>query len=143
MIDLNNSSLWLIKMKLIAHEQEWTIQDCNVAGLPDFFRYKIPKRKTYTKCPQNAPSGHKIYVQFASKILKMAIKVPTSSMARPSKIYPHWDFWFENIPSGHTALYIGMQAFNGTKILQMEPGFPKFRNVLQLWSRKKNFFKNY
>jgi hypothetical protein len=27
--------------------------------------------------------------------------VPTSSIARPSKIYPNWDFWFENIPSGN------------------------------------------
>jgi hypothetical protein len=27
--------------------------------------------------------------------------IPTSSIARPSKIYPKWDFWFENIPSGN------------------------------------------
>jgi hypothetical protein len=26
--------------------------------------------------------------------------MPTSSVARPSKIYPNWDFWFETIPSG-------------------------------------------
>jgi hypothetical protein len=32
----------------------------------------------------------------------MAIKKPTSSIATPSKIYPNWDFWFENIPSGNT-----------------------------------------
>jgi hypothetical protein len=32
----------------------------------------------------------------------MAIKIPTSSIARPSKIYPKWDFWFENITSGNT-----------------------------------------
>jgi hypothetical protein len=25
----------------------------------------------------------------------------TSSIARPSKIYPNWYFWFENIPSGN------------------------------------------
>jgi hypothetical protein len=32
----------------------------------------------------------------------MALKIPTSSIARPSKIYPKLDFWFENIPSGIT-----------------------------------------
>jgi hypothetical protein len=37
----------------------------------------------------------------------MALKIPTSSIARPSKIYPNWDFWFENIPSGNT----GLRAF--------------------------------
>jgi hypothetical protein len=34
----------------------------------------------------------------------MAIKytnMATSSIARPSKIYPNWDFWFENVPSGN------------------------------------------
>jgi hypothetical protein len=33
----------------------------------------------------------------------MAIKIPTSSIATPTKIYPNWDFWFENVPSGNTA----------------------------------------
>jgi hypothetical protein len=41
----------------------------------------------YTKWPQNIPNGHKIYI-----------------IARPSKIYPNWDFWFENMPSGNPAL---------------------------------------
>jgi hypothetical protein len=31
----------------------------------------------------------------------MAKKVPTSSIARPFKIYPNWDFLFENMPSGN------------------------------------------
>jgi hypothetical protein len=31
----------------------------------------------------------------------MAIKLPISSIARPSKIYAHRYFWFENIPSGN------------------------------------------
>jgi hypothetical protein len=29
------------------------------------------------------------------------IHIP-SSISRPSKIYPNWDFWFENMPSGNT-----------------------------------------
>jgi hypothetical protein len=32
----------------------------------------------------------------------MAIKILTSSIARPSEIYPNLDFWFENEPSGST-----------------------------------------
>jgi hypothetical protein len=32
----------------------------------------------------------------------MDLKISTSSIARPSKIYPILDFWFENIPSGKT-----------------------------------------
>jgi hypothetical protein len=33
---------------------------------------------------------------------QMAIKILTSSIARPSEIYPNLDFWFENEPSGST-----------------------------------------
>jgi hypothetical protein len=32
---------------------------------------------------------------------QMAIQLPTYSIARPSKIYPRWNFWFENMPSGN------------------------------------------
>jgi hypothetical protein len=31
--------------------------------------------------------------------------------ARPSKIYPNWDFWFENKPSGNSALAGGEVTF--------------------------------
>jgi hypothetical protein len=27
----------------------------------------------------------------------MAIKIPTISIPKPSKIYPNWDFWYENV----------------------------------------------
>jgi hypothetical protein len=33
----------------------------------------------------------------------MTIKIPTSSILRPFKIYPNWDFWFENKSSGNPA----------------------------------------
>jgi hypothetical protein len=39
------------------------------------------------------PNGHKID--------QMAINIPTSSIARPSKIYPEWYFGFEKKPSGN------------------------------------------
>jgi hypothetical protein len=29
--------------------------------------------------------------------------VPTFPYPRPYKIYPNWDFWFENVPSGNPA----------------------------------------
>jgi hypothetical protein len=32
---------------------------------------------------------------------KWPYNVPTLSIPRPSKIYPKWDFWFENKPSGN------------------------------------------
>jgi hypothetical protein len=35
------------------------------------------------------------------KIYQKAKNVSTSSIARPSKIYPNRDFWFENISSGN------------------------------------------
>jgi hypothetical protein len=30
-------------------------------GVPDFSLYNIPKRRKYTKFPQNIPNSHKIY----------------------------------------------------------------------------------
>jgi hypothetical protein len=33
----------------------------------------------------------------------MVIKFTNIVLARHSQIYPNWDFWFENIPSGNPA----------------------------------------
>jgi hypothetical protein len=41
----------------------------------------------YTKWSENWPKGHK--------------NIPTSSIARPTKIYPNWDFGFGMKPSGN------------------------------------------
>jgi hypothetical protein len=30
-------------------------------------------------------------------------KIPSFSTPMPSKIYPNWHFWYENIPSGNPA----------------------------------------
>jgi hypothetical protein len=40
--------------------------------------------------------------QMAILMDKLAVKIPASSIARPSQTYPNWYFWFENIPSGNT-----------------------------------------
>jgi hypothetical protein len=56
-------------------------------GLPDFSRYNIPKWEK----SQNVLNGQKS-IQFSGKIDKMVIKIPTSSIARPSKIYPNCEY---------------------------------------------------
>jgi hypothetical protein len=68
-------------------------------GLPDLSQYNIPKRgKTYqmnikyTMWSQNGQNHHRKYQHMYS-------------IARPLKIYPNLDFWFENIPSGNTAFH--------------------------------------
>jgi hypothetical protein len=42
----------------------------------------------YTKWPEIRPNGH-------------TYNIPTSSIAKPSQIYPNWYFRFEKIPSGN------------------------------------------
>jgi hypothetical protein len=63
-----------------------------------------------TKCTKGAlkiPNVHKIF--------QMAINTSTFSNLRPSKIYPNWDIWSENKPSGNPApdvsRRIGTRAF--------------------------------
>jgi hypothetical protein len=48
---------------------------------------------------ENIPNDLKMdqmAVKYGGKIDRMATNT-TSSIARPSKMYPNWDFWFENI----------------------------------------------
>jgi hypothetical protein len=52
----------------------------------------------YTKITTTLPNGHKTY-QMGVKYTKRRWNIPTFSILRPSKIYPNWDFWFENVPS--------------------------------------------
>jgi hypothetical protein len=76
--------------------------------LPDFSWDKIQKREKYTKLPRTTPKIHKS-LQMTLKWTKcqptytIYQHTPTSSIARPSKIYPNFDFWFENKPSGNLA----------------------------------------
>jgi hypothetical protein len=55
---------------------------------------------------ENIPNGHKMYqmainISFGRIIDKIVIKIPTSTIAKPCKIYPNWDLWFENKPYGN------------------------------------------
>jgi hypothetical protein len=36
-----------------------------------------------------------------TKYTKWPLNIPTFAFPRFSKIYPNWDFWYENIPSGN------------------------------------------
>jgi hypothetical protein len=53
------------------------------------------------KMPQNRPNGHKI-----NRHLQL----------KPSKIYPNWDFGFENMPSGNPGLMSSFRALKDWKI---------------------------
>jgi hypothetical protein len=61
---------------------------------------------------------------------QVSIKYAKSSIARPSKIYPNLDFWFENKPSGNPA---------SECILQICKNHEK--NSLTIVSKKEPFFK--
>jgi hypothetical protein len=57
---------------------------------------------------KNTPDEHKMYQMVIKypkcpyiKYSKWLYNVSTLSHLRPSKIYPNWDFWFENKPSGN------------------------------------------
>jgi hypothetical protein len=51
-----------------------------------------------------APScNHHLVARIARFVLLQLTKRERYTFARPSKIYPNWDFWFENMPSGNTA----------------------------------------
>jgi hypothetical protein len=64
----------------------------------------------HTKTGKTIQNDDKMYqikyeiknIPFGHKIDQLANKKPTSYLARPSKIYPNWEFWFHNIPSGST-----------------------------------------
>jgi hypothetical protein len=53
---------------------------------------------------QNKPIDYKIY--------QMTINIPEFSLPMHSKIYPNWDFWYENIPSGNPGKWVeNVQVF--------------------------------
>jgi hypothetical protein len=72
--------------------------------LSDFCRHNIPKRGKIYQIATKLPHGHKMY-QAAVIYSKWPKNKPNFSIPRPSKIYPNWDFWFENIPSGNPVLH--------------------------------------
>jgi hypothetical protein len=64
--------------------------------------------KMYQK-GENIPNGHKIY-RLDGKLTKRLLNTQISSIARPSKIYPSWNFWLENKPSGNPGTHFEMSG---------------------------------
>jgi hypothetical protein len=62
-----------------------------------FFLTQYTKTGQYIPLmPLNYPKDIKMY-QMAVIYFKWTINIPTFSIPRPSKIYPNWDLWFENM----------------------------------------------
>jgi hypothetical protein len=53
------------------------------------------------------PNGHTLYLMAIIHSIRPK-NIPIYYIQRLSKIYPDWDFWFKNIPSGNPA-----HAING------------------------------
>jgi hypothetical protein len=69
-------------------------------GCQIFLGTKYQNGKKYTKLPQIYEMSIK-YNKRPKKWTKCPSNIPTSSIARPSQIYPTLDFWFDNKPSGN------------------------------------------
>jgi hypothetical protein len=65
----------------------------------------------YAKVPLN-------YQMAACKIFHMTTKYNNVSILKPSKIYPNWDFWFENKPSGSPDGYLVADVWHVVELLQ-------------------------
>jgi hypothetical protein len=60
---------------------------------------------------ENIPNDHNIYnsaIKY-TKWLEMDQMVIKYTGILHCKIYPNWDFWFENIPSGNHGWMVGRQ----------------------------------
>jgi hypothetical protein len=69
---------------------------CNLGSVARFLliqHTKTGKNTKYIKWTQNILNGRKIN--------QVAMKYTNIFYSRPSKIFPNWDFWFENMPSGN------------------------------------------
>jgi hypothetical protein len=74
----------------------------------------MPKRGRYTNTGENIPNGHKIYQWLENWPSGHKIHITASSIARPFKIFPNWDLWHENIPSGNPA-YVRHRTAKGAQ----------------------------
>jgi hypothetical protein len=78
--------------------------------LPNFSWHNIPKLGEIHQISTKYPKGKTMY-EMAEIYSKWSKNAPAFSVPRPSKIYPNWDFWFEDIPSGNPGglerLYFG------------------------------------
>jgi hypothetical protein len=83
----------------------------------------------YTKLPLNYHIAIPRMYQMAVIYSKWHTNL---SIPKPCKMYPNWDFWFENIPSGNPAVHsrskqIGFYLRNGDSIAQCRSPLFAFR----------------
>jgi hypothetical protein len=72
-------------------------------GLPDFIDTIYRNGGKCTKLTIGILlNGHRMYQMYVIHS-NWPYNIPTFSIPRPSMIYPNWDIWFENIPSGNPA----------------------------------------
>jgi hypothetical protein len=87
---------------------------CSWSGLPDFSWRNIPKRGKIYQIATILRNGHKLY-QMTVKYSQCPYNILAFFILRPHKIYPYWEFWFENKPSGnpaHTCQMIDIYAYH-------------------------------
>jgi hypothetical protein len=88
-----------------------TRQGCQI-----FLGTSYQNGKNFTNIPQKIPNVYQIY-QMAVKWTKRPWNIPKSSIARHSKNYPNFDFWFENIPSGNPARHLHVENIHRVDFL--------------------------
>jgi hypothetical protein len=57
-------------------------------------------------------------IQYVQKYNKWPKNIATSSIARPSKIYPNWDIWFGNMPSGISVICMNQAILRPASIIR-------------------------
>jgi hypothetical protein len=71
----------------------------------------------HTKNEKIVPNYQEIYQRLIKRPNGNIGNIPTSSIARPPNIYPNWDIWFENIPSGNPGEYSDLQTRSQSRLL--------------------------
>jgi hypothetical protein len=80
-------------------------------AFPPFYRHSVPTRiarfflTQYTKTREKIPNYHQITklplsIPNDRKLFQMTIKYTSIFHYKALQIYPNWDFWLENKPSG-------------------------------------------
>jgi hypothetical protein len=99
-------------------------------GCQIFIGLKYQNGEKYTRLPQNIPNGHKIFPIAVKYVDQMVIKY---TKIFHSKIYPNWDFWFENLPSGNPGPEIGENTTINLKEIHNVHRVTVSRSLNQFW----------
>jgi hypothetical protein len=97
---------------------------CHRQGCQIFLGAACQNGEKYANLPKiDIQNGHDISIKWPKNRPNGLIhNRPTSSIARPSKIYPNYDFWFENIPSGSPGHRLGTSAHDNKQKMEKIKG---------------------